>query len=71
MWKWKIGTVVREIDGSRGGLIQGPDARDFYGHVIGFSNNGFEPILKIQWEDGRISEIHPSNVVHEEDMKDA
>ena len=62
MWHWKIGTVVREIDGSRGGLITGPDARNMYGHVIGFSNNGIETILKVQWDDGSVRDIHPSNV---------
>ena len=58
MWHWKIGTVVREVSGSCSGLT----TRNMYGHVIGFSNNGIETILKVQWDDGIVRGIHPSNV---------
>lgn len=70
MWKYKIGTVVREKDGSHNGLYTGDDARPMYGHVIGFDTNGFESILMIRWEDGSERARHPNNVLtEEEDVK--
>lgn len=67
MWKWKIGTVVREKDGSHGGFYTGLDARPMFGHVIGFDSNGFEAILLVRWDDGSERSIHPDNVFTEED----
>lgn len=67
MWKWKIGTVVREKDGSHGGFYTGLDARPMFGHVIGFDSNGFEAILLVRWDDGSERGIHPDNVFTEED----
>ncbi len=70
MWKYKIGTVVREKDGSCNGLYTGDDARPMYGHVVGFDTNGFEAILLIRFEDGSERSRHPSNVITEdEDVK--
>ena len=69
MWKYKIGTVVREKDGSCNGLYTGDDARPMYGHVVGFDTNGFEAILLIRFEDGSERSRHPSNVFTEEDIK--
>ena len=67
MWKWKIGTVAREKDGSHGGFYTGLDARPMFGHVIGFDSNGFEAILLVRWDDGSERGIHPDNVFTEED----
>lgn len=70
MWKYRIGTVVREKDGSYNGIFTGDSARPMYGHVIGFDTNGFEAILLIRWEDGGERARHPSNVLtEEEDVK--
>lgn len=69
MWKYKIGTVVREKDGSHGGLYSGLDARPMFGHIVGFSNNVYETILKVQWDDESIRAIHPSNVYFEGDVR--
>ena len=69
MWKWKIGTVVREKDGSHGGFYTGLDARPMFGHVVGFANNGFETILRVQWDDESIRDIHPHNVLTEGDTE--
>lgn len=67
MWKWKIGTVVREKDGSHGGFYTGLDARPMFGHVIGFDNNPYETIIRVRWDDGSERSIHPHNVLTEED----
>jgi len=68
MWKYKIGTVVQEKNGSCKGLHKGLDARPMFGHIIGFANNGFETILRVEWDDVSVRYIHPSNVVFEEDV---
>jgi hypothetical protein len=53
MFKYKLGTVVqRKLD-----------ERIKYGHVIGFSHNGYETILQVQWDDESITTIHPKNVI--------
>ena len=67
MWKYKIGTVVREKDGSHSGMYSGREARPMFGHVIGFSSNGLESILRVRWDDESERSIHPSNVLTEED----
>lgn len=67
MWKYKIGTVVREKDGLHRGFYTGLDARPMFGHVVGFANNGFETILRVRWDDESERSIHPSNVLTEED----
>ena len=69
MWKYKIGTVVREKDGSWGGLHTGEDARPMFGHIVGFANNSFETILRVQWDDESIRDIHPSNVFFEGEVQ--
>jgi hypothetical protein len=70
MWKYKIGTVVREKDGSCNGMYTGADTRPMFGHVIGFDSNGFESILRVRWDDESERSIHPSNVFTEdEDVK--
>ncbi len=48
MWKYKIGTVVREKDGSHGGMYSGLEARPMFGHVIAFDSNGYEAILRVR-----------------------
>ena len=68
MWKYKIGTVVQEKDGSHNGMYTGDDARPMFGHVIGFDSNGFEAILRVRWDDESERSIHPSNVITEEDV---
>lgn len=68
MWKYKIGTVVREKDGSHSGMYSGLEARPMFGHIVGFANNGYEAILKVQWDDESIRHIHPSNVFFENDI---
>jgi hypothetical protein len=69
MWKYKIGTVVREKDGSCGGLHTGEDARPMFGHIVGFSNNGFQTILKVQWDDESVREIHATNIFVEGEVQ--
>jgi hypothetical protein len=69
MWKYKIGTVVQEKDGSWNRALSGEQARPMFGHIVGFANNGYETILKVQWDDESIRQIHPSNVVFEEDTE--
>ena len=63
MWKYKIGTVVREKDGTHRGMYSGLEARPMFGHVIGFSSNGYEAILRVRWDDESERSIHPSNVL--------
>jgi hypothetical protein len=58
MWKYKIGTVVRE-----------KDARPMFGHIVGFSNNGFQTILKVQWDDESVREIHATNIFVEGEVQ--
>ena len=70
MWKYKIGTVVREKDGSHGGMYSGRAARPMFGHVIGFSSNVLtEAILRVRWDDESERSIHPSNVLTEGDSE--
>lgn len=69
MWKYKIGTVVQEKDGSHIGAYSGLDARAMFGHVVGFKNNGHETILEIKWDDGSTRLTHPFNVLAEEDVR--
>lgn len=68
MWKWKIGTVVREKDGSHS-MYSGLGARPMFGHVIGFDSNGYEAILRVRWDDWSIRSIHPDNVLKEGDAE--
>lgn len=68
MWKYKIGTVVRESN-MLGTLDYDRKALMKFGHVIGFAQNTFETILWVRWEDGSEQEIHPTNVLTEEDVK--
>lgn len=68
MWKYKIGTVVRQKDHSS--LGWGDIRRPMFGHVIGFANNGFgETILEIRWEDETTAITHPANVLTEGDTE--
>lgn len=68
MWNYKIGSVVREKDGSAGGFFTGKDATPMFGHIVGFDriewDSGYETILKVQWDDGTTRSIHPGNVLH-------
>lgn len=37
---------------------------DKYGHITGFvRNSSHELILKVLWEDGDTTEVHPSNLI--------
>lgn len=70
MFDYAIGTVVREKDGSRGGIYSGNAVRDMFGHVVGFTINAFfETILVVKWDDGSEQQIHPNNVLTKEQMK--
>ena len=69
MWKYKIGTVVREKYGSHGGMYSGLEARPMFGHVIWFDSNEYEAILRVRWEDGSERSIHPNNVLTEDDTE--
>jgi hypothetical protein len=68
MWKYKIGTVVREIDG---GWVKsfGFRARPMFGHVVGFDQTPDEAILLVRWDDGSEQRIHPSNVLTEDEVE--
>lgn len=66
MWKYKIGTVVKEKQ-SHTMDDETVDPYQMHGHVIGFSSNKFETILKVQWEDGSTRSIHHTNVIGEGD----
>ena len=36
---------------------------DKFGHVVGFSRNAhFELTIKVLWDDGRTTAIHPGNI---------
>jgi hypothetical protein len=66
MWKYKIGTVVREKEGLwRSRYPSDAEFRPMFGHIVGFANNGHETTLKVQWDDAIVSNIHPSNVLFE------
>ena len=69
MWKYKIGTVVREKDGSHGGMYSRRAARPMFGHVIAFDSNGYEAILRVRWDDESERSIHPNNVLTEGDSE--
>jgi hypothetical protein len=57
MFKYKIGTVVRDKYHKK------------YGHIVGFAENQYETctetILVVKWQDGREYKIHPNNVILE------
>ena len=73
MWKYKIGTVVREKERDMLGLglYSEKDSKPMFGHVIGFYRveyqDFFETILIVRWEDGSEKSIHPTNVLIEGD----
>jgi hypothetical protein len=73
MWKYKIGTVVREKERHTLGLNRYSKkvSKPMFGHVIGFDRveyqDFFETILVVKWEDGSEKSIHPTNVLIEGD----
>ena len=73
MWKYKIGTVVREKarDALGLGLYSEKDSKPMFGHVVGFDrveyDHCYETILRARWEDGSEGSIHPTNVLIEGD----
>jgi hypothetical protein len=81
MWKYKIGTVVREKerDALGLGLYSEKDSKPMFGHVVGFDrveydhseivyDHCYETILRVRWEDGSEKPIHPTNVLVEGDL---
>lgn len=67
MWKYKIGSVIRENDIISAGRVPR------WGHVIGFSrveyDDGYAVILKVRWDDGTETRISPGNVLLEDELK--
>lgn len=54
-----LGKVVRLVD-TRGKMLT-----DTFGHIVGFSKNSSgERILKVLWDDGVTTEVHPTNVYY-------
>tara|TARA_R110000751_G_scaffold307812_1_gene431799 strand:+ start:2202 stop:2519 length:318 start_codon:yes stop_codon:yes gene_type:complete len=52
---FRLGAVV---------LHRGFDGEERLGHVEGFDRNATgEPIISVRWEGGKVSSIHPNNVV--------
>jgi hypothetical protein len=73
MWKYKIGTVVRQKTPNENYIHRKKTRMMMFGHVIGFSqveyDQYYETILVVKWEDGSEQRIHPNNVFTEEDTK--
>lgn len=63
MFDYKLGTVVQK---TREAFIAVKSQKPPFGHIVGFDQveyeTGFEPILKVLWQDGTTTSIHPTNV---------
>jgi hypothetical protein len=65
MWKYRIGVVVLQKKSS---FDLSGETRQMWGHIIGFSSNVLgETTLKVQWGDQSVREVHPANVMFEDE----
>jgi hypothetical protein len=71
MWKYKIGTVVRQNKVTSSVFTAKPV--QLWGHITGFSQVPYEScnetILMVRWENGEEYPTHPGNILLEGDTE--